>query len=238
MSFLAAALFVVAPVSLGSCGSDDETTQIINQIVNMLLGSSDELYGTKWLSADGTKLYEFGANNSALESTLQNNIIVAQREFTYAISGENNSTLTFTFADGTEAYTITEYTKQQSITLQNQSTGTSMAFKITTQTFDWADDLSNTSWQTSDNSRIYSFGYSSKGTLRNYDSNVNLVGTESFTYTLTSDESNYTVLTLTFSGRTETYHIMSYAEGSSMVLKSVAGDETQQLRYYEEPVVE
>ena len=136
MSFLAAALFVVAPVSLGSCGSDDETTQIINQIVTLLLGSPDELNNTQWLATDNSQLITFGTNSTAQMSFLkvqgEQVVVDSVAAFNYAI-GEDGSTLTFKYADHTETLTITEYTATKSMTLVEQSQGIQKSYKYYTE---------------------------------------------------------------------------------------------------------
>ena len=135
MSFLAVAMMVMAPVSLTSCG-DDETTQLINQIVNLLLGSSDELNNTQWLATDNSQLIEFTTNGNAQMNFLKikdnQYVIDSVATFTYTIGGENNSTLTFTYADHVETQIITEYTAKKSITLVEQSQGTKKSYEYYT----------------------------------------------------------------------------------------------------------
>lgn len=84
------------------------------------------------------------------------------------------------------------------------------------------DDLTNTSWLSSDSAYGLDFGTGSQGYFSYYDEETEQVQSIAFTYSITSDnETSY--LTLTFSDATWKFIVVSFEETSTLVLNDTEG---------------
>lgn len=114
-----------APVAMTSCSEDDVNTVL--QLLE-LFTSTDDLAGTAWMTADSTFGLEFGNNKDGVYYDTDNTEGVA---FNYTLNTQTN-VLTLQFSNTTMTFTITAFTKNQSMSLMNNSTNRTYVLKYFT----------------------------------------------------------------------------------------------------------
>lgn len=110
-----AAMVAGTPVTFTSCNEDDVKT--ILDIIS-LFTSGSELQGTAWISSDSSLAFEFtdGQNGNLYESSYADEQGAIAQPFTYTLDTDKNK-LTLVLNNGTRVYTISAYTKGQSMTI-------------------------------------------------------------------------------------------------------------------------
>ena len=128
-SLLAAMMLLTTPVSFTSCSDDETTQELLNLALNLLLGGTDELNGTNWVSENQDQQFYFSSTGGSLYFYLDSQGQAQQRQFTYAV-GEDGSTITVTWADdsSTTVYVITAYEASNYLQLKDSATGTETLF--------------------------------------------------------------------------------------------------------------